>query len=87
MEWTKIGCCDGCGSTAKYTMLLKYNKLSLCENCLLELGKSIIDIENKDISNDDRWVKESNVVKVVDKHTNDDGTLDDDISCVLEEIK
>lgn len=54
MEWTKIDCCDGCGSTAKYTMLLKYNKLSLCKNCLLELGKSIIDIENKEISNDDR---------------------------------
>ena len=26
------------------------------------------------------------VVKAVDKHTNDDGTLDDDITCILEEV-
>ena len=26
------------------------------------------------------------VVKAIDKHTNDDGTLDDDITCILEEV-
>lgn len=26
------------------------------------------------------------VIKAVDKHTNDDGTLDDDISIILEEV-
>lgn len=26
------------------------------------------------------------VVKAVDKHTNDDGTLDDDITCILEDV-
>lgn len=33
-----------------------------------------------------RLLREEDVVKVVDKHTNDDGTLDDDISCILEEV-
>ena len=35
----------------------------------------------------DRLLLESDVVKAVDKHTNDDGTLDDDITCILEEVK
>ena len=26
------------------------------------------------------------LVKVIDKHTNDDGALDDDITCILEEV-
>lgn len=34
-----------------------------------------------------RLLCEDDVIKVVDKHTNDDGTLDDDISCILEEVK
>ena len=34
-----------------------------------------------------RLLCEDDVIKAVDKHTNDDGTLDDDISCILEEIK
>lgn len=34
-----------------------------------------------------RLLCEDDVIKAVDKHTNDDGTLDDDISCILEEVK
>ena len=34
-----------------------------------------------------RILLEEDVIKVVDKHTNDDGTLDNDISCILEEVK
>lgn len=38
------------------------------------------------MKNKSRLLREE-VIKVVDKHTNDDGTLDDDISCILEEVK
>ena len=34
-----------------------------------------------------RLLKESDVIKAVDKHTRDDGTLDDDISVILEEVE
>lgn len=34
-----------------------------------------------------RILCEEDVIKAVDKHTNEDGTLDNDISCVLEEVK
>ena len=34
-----------------------------------------------------RVLCEDDVIKAVDKHTNDDGNLDDDISCILEEVK
>lgn len=34
-----------------------------------------------------RILCEDNVIKAVDKHTNEDGTLDNDISCILEEVK
>lgn len=34
-----------------------------------------------------RLLCEDDVIKAVDKHTNDDGSLDDDISCILEEVK
>ena len=34
-----------------------------------------------------RLLCEDDVIKAVDKHTNDDGSLDDDISCILEEAK
>ena len=34
-----------------------------------------------------RLLLESEVIKTVDKHTNDDSQLDDDISCILEELK
>ena len=34
-----------------------------------------------------RLLCEDDVIKTVDKHTNDDGSLDDDISCILEEVK
>ena len=33
-----------------------------------------------------KLLKYENVVKAVDKHTNDDGRLDDDITCILEEV-
>ena len=34
-----------------------------------------------------RLLCEDDVIKAVDKHTNDDGMLDDDIRCILEEVK
>ena len=34
-----------------------------------------------------RLLFEKDVIKAVDKHTNDDSQLDDDISCILEELK
>lgn len=34
-----------------------------------------------------RLLLESDVIKAVDKHTNDDDQLDNDISCILEEVK
>ena len=34
-----------------------------------------------------RLLCEDDIIKAVDKHTNDDGMLDDDISCLLEEVK
>ena len=34
-----------------------------------------------------RLLCEDDVIKAVDKHINDDGMLDDDISCILEEVK
>lgn len=34
-----------------------------------------------------RLLKESDVIKAVDRHTRDDGTLDDDISVILEEVE
>lgn len=35
---------------------------------------------------EDRAISLNAVIKAVDKHTNDDGTLDDDISCILEDL-
>lgn len=40
--------------------------------------------ENIKVAN--RLLFESDVIKAVDKHTKDDDRLDDDISCILEEI-
>lgn len=34
-----------------------------------------------------RLLFEKDVIKAVDKHTNDDSQLDNDISCILEELK
>ena len=34
-----------------------------------------------------RLLCEDDVIKAVDKHTNNDGSLDDDISCILEEVQ
>lgn len=33
-----------------------------------------------------RLLSEDDVVKVIDQHTKDDGRLDDDITCILEEV-
>jgi hypothetical protein len=33
-----------------------------------------------------RLLLEEDVIKTVDRHMNEDGTLDDDISCILEEV-
>lgn len=33
-----------------------------------------------------RLLSEDDVVKVVDQHTKEDGRLDDDITCILEEV-
>lgn len=40
--------------------------------------------ENIKVAN--RLLFEKDVIKAVDKHTNDDDRLDDDISCILKEI-
>ena len=42
-------------------------------------GKENIKMEN-------RLLFESEVIKTVDKHTNDNNMLDNDISCILEEV-
>lgn len=34
-----------------------------------------------------RLLFEKDVIRAVDRHTNNDGQLDDDISCILEELK
>lgn len=34
-----------------------------------------------------RLLNEKDVIKIVDRHTREDGTLDDDISVILEEVK
>lgn len=47
-------------------------------NCVS--GKENIKIAN-------RLLYESEVIKTVDKHTNDENQLDNDISCILEEAK
>ena len=39
------------------------------------------------VRNKDRCLLEMDVIKAIDKHTREDGTLDDDISCILEEIE
>ena len=41
--------------------------------------------ENIKVAN--RLLFEKDVIRAVDKHTNDDNELDDDISCILEELK
>lgn len=37
--------------------------------------------------NKSRLLREEDIIRIVDKHTNDDGSLDNDISCILEEVK
>ena len=47
---------------------------------VIERGKKNIKVAN-------RLLFEEDVIRAVDKHTNDDSQLDDDISCILEELK
>ena len=52
-------------------------RLTISMNCVN--GKENIKMAN-------RLLFENDVIKAVDRHTNDDSQLDDDISCILEEI-
>lgn len=36
--------------------------------------------------NKSRLLREEDIIRAVDKHTNDDNRLDNDISCILEEV-
>ena len=47
---------------------------------VIERGKENIKMAN-------RLLFEKDVIRAVDRHTNDDSQLDDDISCILEELK
>ena len=47
---------------------------------VIERGKENIKMEN-------RLLFEKDVIKAVDEHTNDNNQLDNDISCILEELK
>ena len=47
-------------------------------------GGNIVRKENAKMTN--RLLFEKDVIRAVDKHTNDDSQLDDDISCILEEV-
>ena len=37
--------------------------------------------------NGEKILRKNDVIKAVDNHTNNDGILDNDISCILEEVK
>ena len=45
------------------------------------------DIEKMQNKFEDRLVNVNDVIEAVDKHTREDGTLDEDISVILEEVK
>lgn len=47
---------------------------------VIEQGKENIKVAN-------RLLFEKDVIRAVDRHTNDNSQLDDDISCILEELK
>lgn len=49
-------------------------------NEAISFGKENIKMAN-------RLLFEKDVIRAVDRHTNDDSQLDDDISCILEELK
>ena len=48
---------------------------------------NVIERDKENIKVANRLLFEKDVIRVVDKHTNDDSQLDDDISCILEEVK
>ena len=51
-----------------------------CENCKKKYWLAEVDVANTNLINREE------VIKVIDKHTNEDGALDEDISVILEEI-
>ena len=47
---------------------------------------NVIERDKENIKVANRLLFEKDVIRAVDKHTKDDDQLDDDISCILEEI-
>ena len=39
------------------------------------------------VMTNNRLLLQSDVIRIIDKHTNDENQLDNDISCILEEVK
>ena len=84
----------GCGEKPTYTegelckaydMAIKaleeiqqYREIGTVEECR--------EASEKQKSKKMRLLNEKDVIKAVDKHTNEDNTLNDDISCILEEV-
>lgn len=64
----------------------KYRDKRTYLDIIYELIKNgmLTSIYSKD---EDRLLREKDVIKAVDNHTDDDGTLDDDISYILDEVK
>ena len=48
---------------------------------------NVIERDKENIKVANRLLFEEDVIKTVDKHTNDENQLDNDISCILEEVK
>ena len=48
---------------------------------------NVIEREMENIKMENRLLFEKDVIKAVDEHTNDNNQLDNDISCILEELK
>ena len=53
---------------------------SSCVDCRKEYWLAEVDVANTNL------IDREEVIKVIDKHTNEDGALDEDISVILEEI-
>ena len=56
----------------------QYREIGTVEECR--------EASEKQKSKKMRLLNEKDVIKAVDKHTNEDNTLNDDISCILEEV-
>ena len=59
---------------------MKIIRNSMCSECKKEYWLAEVDEANTNLIN------REDVIRVVDKHTNEDGMLDEDISVILEEI-